>query len=332
MSKGYLLGIDIGGTKCSVVLGNLSDTATGNNGKPLITDKITLSTEHDGNPYDFIEKILTAAERLIKNNRQASEKIHCIGISSGGPLNSKEGIILSPPNLPGWDKIPIVRITEKRLGIKTRLQNDANAGAIAEWMYGAGRGSNNMVFLTFGTGLGAGLILNGRLYTGTNDFAGEAGHIRLEKEGPEGYGKPGSFEGFCSGAGIANLGKAETLKKIKRGINGKFSPTLEAADKITAKIICDAAKAGDRDAVDILKISGYYLGKGLSILIDLLNPQVIVIGSIFTRCSRFLKPEAEAVIREEALSQSGRICRILPSELGENIGDYAALAVAAMEV
>ena len=129
--------------------------------------------------------------------------ISAIGISCGGPLNSKKGVILSPPNLPGWDNIEIVNIIKDRLDVPAKLQNDANACALAEWKYGAGRGSNNMIFLTFGTGFGAGLILDGRLYNGVNCMSGEIGHVRLTEYGPVGYGKAGSCEGYCSGGGIA---------------------------------------------------------------------------------------------------------------------------------
>ncbi|MCD6122006.1 MAG: ROK family protein [Spirochaetales bacterium] len=337
MKKKYLLGFDIGGTKCSIVLGS---SATGNPGggiKISILDKITISTEHGSSPYPFIEKLFSTAEKMIKKISGSKSAggvtgfIESIGISCGGPLDSRRGIILSPPNLPEWEAVPISSLTEKRFNVKAYLENDANAGAIAEWLYGAGRGKRNMIFLTFGTGLGAGLILNGRLYTGTNDLAGEVGHIRISKEGPEGYGKNGSFEGFCSGTGIANLARTEILKMFRKGIRVNFCPTVEAAKKITAKDVCDAAKHGDPIAVDILKTSGHYLGRGLSLLIDILNPELIIIGSVFARCGEFLKPEMKRIIELEALRPAEKVCDIVSSRLGEQIGDYAALAVASQK-
>src|SRR5690606_15592063 len=138
-----------------------------------------------------------------------------IGISCGGPLDSRRGVILSPPNLPGWDRIPVVEVFQQAFKVPVALQNDANAGALAEWLWGAGRGSHNMIFLTFGTGMGAGLILNGQLYSGTNDLAGEVGHIRLAPDGPVGYGKAGSFEGFCSGGGIKQLATDRAKMALK---------------------------------------------------------------------------------------------------------------------
>ena len=159
---------------------------------------------------EVLNRIISCVKELLNEN--GSCRLSAAGISCGGPLDIEKGLILSPPNLPGWDKVPIVKYFQNRLGVKTSLLNDANACALAEWRYGAGKGCRNMIFLTFGTGIGAGLILNGRLYSGASGMAGEIGHIRMEKTGPLGYGKKGSLEGFCSGGGIAMLAKVKVLK------------------------------------------------------------------------------------------------------------------------
>ena len=148
----------------------------------------------------MIEKLIEMADTILDKTPDS------IGISCGGPLDSRRGVIMGPPNLPGWDDVYIVRQIENHYGVQAHLQNDANACAVAEWKFGAGRGKQNVVFMTFGTGLGAGLILDGKLYSGTNDNAGELGHIRLDRFGPVGFGKAGSFEGFCSGRRIARFG------------------------------------------------------------------------------------------------------------------------------
>jgi glucokinase len=192
------------------------------------------------------------------------------------------------------------------------LQNDANACAFAEWKWGAGRGVNSLVFLTFGTGMGAGLILDGRLYSGACDLAGEVGHIRLAENGPEGYGKHGSFEGFCSGAGIVRLAREHGL---------------EAAD---ARQIFEAASAGNPVAVRVIETTARYLGRGLAVLLDTLNPEMIVVGSIFARQRDQLWPIAEQTLRAEALPASVSACRVVPAALGEQIGDYAALSIATL--
>jgi glucokinase len=211
------------------------------------------------------------------------------------------------------------------------LQNDANACALAEWRWGAAKGFGNAVFLTFGTGMGAGLILGGRLYSGTCSMAGEVGHIRLAEDGPEGYGKAGSFEGFCSGGGIARLARSMALERLNAGGKAAFCEGIDDLGRIDARRVAEAARAGDPLAAEVYRISGRFLGRGLSVIIDILNPEVIVIGSIFARCMDLLWPEAQSMLARESLSLSAGACRVLPSMLGETIGDLAALAVAVGE-
>ena len=256
------------------------------------------------------------------------KKLVKIGISCGGPLDSKKGIIKSPPNLPGWDDIPIVDLFKTEFKVPVEIQNDANACAIAEWMMGAGKGTQNMIFLTFGTGMGAGLILNGKIYSGTNDLGGEIGHIRMADEGPIGFGKAGSYEGFCSGGGIAQLAKTYVQQQLKDKIPVGFCSSINAMDSITAKTVFEAANLGDEVALEIVKISAAYLGKGIAILIDILNPECIVIGSIYARNEKLLKPLVEAILKKETIDESLKVCTILPAKLGDKIGDYAALGVA----
>lgn len=312
-----MIGFDIGGTKCAVIIGEEK------NGEILILDKRKIETDHSVTAYEMIDRMCAMAEEM-------TDDFSRIGISCGGPLDSKRGVILSPPNLPGWDNIEIVSYLEKRYGGKVAIQNDANACAVAEWRYGAGRGTQNMVFLTFGSGLGAGLILDGKLYCGTNDMAGEAGHIRLSDYGPVGYGKKGSFEGFCSGNGIAALGRIMATEKLQMGETVSYCASKDDLDKITAKLIAERAYEGNSDAKEVYRICGEKLGTGLSVLIDILNPEVIVIGSVFQRAESLLRDAMEKKIKEEALFYSREVCRVVPAVLTENIGDVAALSVAAM--
>lgn len=316
-----LLGFDIGGTKCAVSLGINED------GKAIeIAHKKVLPT--DRNAYEMIELLFVTAEELLATQSILKKNITGIGISCGGPLNSKTGIILSPPNLPGWDTIPIVELTEKRFGKPVMLQNDANACAIAEWKYGAGKGYNNVIFLTFGTGMGAGLILDGRLYSGTNDLAGEVGHLRLGEIGPVGFGKAGSFEGFCSGGGIAQLAQMKVRQKLQMGEKVSFCNSMNDLPNLSAKLVAEAAYIGDAVAIDIYKTCAEYLGRGLSLLIDILNPEVIILGSIYGRAKSLIEPYMRAMIEKEAISYSYKNCKIVPAGLSENIGDMAALTLA----
>ncbi len=326
----FSLGFDIGGTKCAVILGKgeIPEKPTAD----FIVDKIRFATKQERGWRVIVEELLTNAELILSRNGIKPEQVIGCGISCGGPLDSKKGVIMCPPNLPDWDNVPLVEMTEKKLGIKTCLQNDANACAVAEWKFGAGRGTENMVFLTFGTGMGAGLILGGKLYSGTNDMAGEVGHIRLADDGPEGYGKKGSFEGFCSGGGIARLAKSIAAKKLEQGIEMSFCKNESELDCITAKSVAEAAVSGDETAKEIYGICGENLGRGLAVIIDMLNPEAVVIGSIYERSSALLKEKMQETLEKEALSLSAGVCRVLPASLGDSIGDFAALGVAFMNV
>ena len=311
-----LAGIDIGGTKCAVTIGNIKDEAV------EIINKIKFKTSEYSNPYDVLERLADGLEKM------QCEGIEAIGISCGGPLDSKNGVIMSPPNLPGWDNIRIKDFFEERFKAKTFLQNDADACAVAEWKFGAAKGLENVVFLTFGTGLGAGLILNGRLYSGTNSMAGEVGHIRLSEFGAVGYGKTGSAEGFCSGGGIAQIGRSKALELLQIGKDCLFCRSYDELDKITAETIARAANSGDLCALEVYRISGRKLGELLSILIDLLNPQMIVIGSVYTRSSHLMQAEMNKVIESETLAVPRKNCIISKAALGDSIGDYSAISAA----
>lgn len=304
------IGVDIGGTKISVVKGD-------DNG--VVQSKVKFL--NDRSPSEIIERILCEVENLLPAT--------AVGVSCGGPLDDKRGVILSPPNLPKWDNVPIVKLLEERTHIPVFLQNDANACALAEWKLGAGRGSENMIFLTFGTGMGAGLILGGRLYSGTCGNAGEVGHIRLGNSGPEGYGKVGSFEGFASGGGIANAAKAVAKELLKRNEKCAFCSGLDFVDSITAESVAQAARDGDKYALDVYRDCGRMLGRGVSTLIDVLNPECVVIGSIYARALDLLQRYMLEKLEKETLSASLAACRILPATLGESLGDVAALMVAA---
>ena len=185
-----------------------------------------------------------------------------------------------------------------------------------------------MAFLTFGTGLGAGLILDGRLYSGTNGNAGEVGHMRLSPDGPIGFGKRGSFEGFCSGGGIAQLGYIMAQEAIANGKSPSYFKAGMTERDVTAKTVGDAAEAGDETALAVYRMSGEYLGRGLAFMIDILNPERIVIGSIFARSRGLLWEAAKQEIEREALAPAAACCTVVPAELGESIGDYAAIATA----
>ncbi len=300
--KMIVIGVDIGGTKCAVTLAKPGDRAI------EFLDKRMWETLEgtDAN----IKMICDAIDEMVAIHNIQFEEIRSIGISCGGPLDRESGVILSPPNLTGWEDVPIVDILCSRYGKDTVLEHDANACALAEWWYGAARGLKNVVFLTFGTGMGAGLILDGKLYAGTCSMAGEVGHLRVAEDGPVGFGKAGSFEGYCSGGGIARLAE------------------LKGYEGVSAKDIAVAAKKGEAWAKEIYDVSAKYLGRGLSMIIDMLNPEMIVIGSVYARSEELFQEQMKKEIGKEAVGYSANVCRIAPAALGDALGDYAAVCAA----
>ena len=312
------VGIDIGGTKCAVSF------ARQHSDDIIFLDKVRMETETE----DFDRAMESFIEIIRERFRRNPDwKLTSIGISCGGPLDAGKGLILSPPNLPRWDRADVYTPLKKAFGVPVMLQKDADACALAEWSMGAGKGCRNMIFLTFGTGMGAGLILNNELYSGTTSMAGEVGHIRMEKEGPFGYGKYGSFEGFCSGGGIAKLGRMMAEEALREGKTPLFCQSEAELDSISCKSIAEALEQGDELAAEIFDIVGTYLGRGLSVLIDILNPEMIVIGSIYARQKNVLDKKMREALEQEALPVSRKACRIVPASLGELIGDYAAVSV-----
>jgi glucokinase len=303
------LGIDIGGTKCAASIGNSDGRILGRREIPT-----------PGSAEDALGFMLQQAQLLLDEHGS----VKAVGIVCGGPLNQATGRVLSPPNLPGWDDVPVTAYFADRLGLPVFLQNDANAGAMAEWLYGAGKGCRNMMFCTMGTGFGCGLILEGKLFEGTNGNAGELGHVRLSRQGPIGHGKAGSVEGWCSGGGIAQL--AAMRIEAARAQGGRTD--LFKCEELTAHAVAASAENGDPVALEIFAHVGHRLGTALSLALDLLNLEKIVIGGIFARREGLIRPSMEKALQEECLPGAMAVCEVLPAVLGESIGDVAALTVA----
>lgn len=317
MREKLCFGVDIGGTKTAVIAGRERS------GDIEILERAAFPSSPE-NPETTLAGIL----RLLESFAAVYGAPGAIGVACGGPLDAGRGVIHAPPNLPGWNGVAVTERIQSRMHVPAVLENDADAGALAEHRYGAGRGADNMIFLTFGTGLGAGLILNGALYRGSTGCAGEIGHVRLAPDGPVGYRKAGSFEGFCSGGGLSQLGRMCILRHLERGDATPWAESHRGSKALTAREIAGAARDGDAIAREVMALCGARFGEGLSILIDILNPQRIIAGSIFYRCRDLLLAPMEQAIRREALPGSARACAILPAQLGEQIGDYAALSIA----
>jgi glucokinase len=319
MPSPLLIGVDIGGTKTAVVASIEP---------PCVLQRIEFPTRPARGPGSAISLIKRGIRELLAEHLSAGVELAAIGVSCGSPLDPVRGVIQAPPNLPTWVDVPITSILQQEFGVKCQLENDANAGAVAEHRFGAGQGCRHMVFITMGTGFGAGIIADGRLYRGANDLAGEIGHVRLTRSGPVGYHKAGSAEGWASGGGMAQV--AERMVAAARR---RREPTLLLAPRgkagaITARDVGLAAQRGDSVAVRIVRSTGRRLGEALAILVDLLNPERIVIGGLAMRLRDLLLEPARRVMRREALALSAETCQVVPATLDERIGDVAALCIA----
>ena len=296
-----VLGFDIGGTKTAAVLG----TEAG-----VILARAEAPTPPESFEGAFTQMIATADRLLETENIQPQ----AVSAAVGGPLDIERGIIYAPPHLPAWVNAPLKERLAEHYRLPVYIEHDGNAGALAEWYFGAGRGTQNMIYLTAGTGLGAGIILNGRIYRGSTDTAGEIGHIRIAEDGPLEYGKAGSWEGYCSGAGLVKLAH---LRQPQRWPGGT-----------TTRDIVSLALAGDMEAVRLVTEMGAWLGKGLAILVDILNPQAIVVGTLGVVLGELLLAPAREIIRQEALPVAANTCRVVPAELGDRLSSLSALMAA----
>jgi len=311
-----ILGVDVGGTKLATVLA----TPDG-----AIRHKVRLPTEAERGPEAGVARVISMLRRNLQETGTDPVDVIGIGVACGSPMDAERGIILGPPNLQSWNPVPIKAILESEFGIYTELENDANAGALAEWLFGAGRGMRNVVYMTMGTGIGGGLILDGRLYRGSNGNAGEVGHMRVvDRGGPRcGCGKRGCLEAYCSGPSIARRAR-EALAGLGKTPLLALAGSLEA---ISAEHVFGAARQGDALALHLVDETAHYMGVGLANVIQALNPQAIVLGTIATQQGDFFLDRVRAVVREETWPQMSEVVQILPSPLGDQVGDYAATSI-----
>ena len=318
MDKKLWAGVDIGGTKTAVVVSAEP---------PKILKRIEFATLPANGPEPAVTQIKSALQGMLAHPGAGSASLVGIGVSCGNPMDTERGIIQAPPNLLTWIDVPIVEILRSEFGCPVYLENDANAGAMAEHRFGAGKGARNLVFLTMGTGFGAGLILDGRVYQGTNGYAGEIGHVRLTPDGPVGYHKAGSAEGWVSGGGVAQWAAAE-IDAARAAGERSVLLDHQHGHRVTARDIGMAAEQGDALACRMVTQLGDKLGRALAILVDILNPERIVIGGLAMRLGERLLEPARRALAEEALPQCAAVCEVVPAALGESIGDVAALCIA----
>ncbi len=311
---GKMLGVDLGGTNVRAVL------ASG--GGKFLT-QTSLPTEANLGPDKVIENILLVVGTVLENSD--SSDVVGLGIGAPGPLNPRTGVVYSPPNLPGWDNVPLQSILEDKLGLPVFLGNDANLAALGEYRFGAGKDYRNLVYVTVSTGIGGGIIDDGRLLDGARGAAGEIGHMTIEASGPLcNCGNRGCLEVFASGTAI----RRRAIERLQRGVLSRLSEWAGGnLENLTAELVALAARHGDVLALELLRETGTYLGVGITNVLHLFNPEIVLIGGGVSRCGDLIfKPLIEEVNRR-AMPAYRKGVPIIPTGLGDDIGLYGAVAL-----
>ena len=298
---GHYLGINIGGTTCSVVLGDEAGKILG---------RRAWKTTEAADPEAAVNRIVEAGAALAMHSPPWAA-----GVAIGGPMNTLTGEILGPPNLPGWEQVPLKAILEERLGMPVGVEHDAAACALAEARFGGHHRCESLVYLTCGTGFGAGIVIAGRIYHGANGLHPEMGHWRLLEEGPEAFGRVGSAEALCSGPALARLASW-------------LYPERWSASKPTPEDMHALALNGDHEALEVVDFHAKMTGRVCSLIAELLCPGIILLGSLARHMGNLWVEPVIRHYREEVLDRIGRLVPVAPATLGEQLQDLSALVVA----
>ncbi len=311
-----VVAIDLGGTK---ILAALVD-----NRRVVIRDYS--ATGAGAGPRAVVKRIYGAVDRVLSQAKINIAQMHSISIAAAGAIDSKNGVVTLSPNLPGWRNIPLAEMIREKYPSRVFLVNDANAAAVGEHCYGAGRGARNMIYLTVSTGIGGGIIISNKLYEGISGAAGEIGHMSIDVNGPLCHcGNIGCFEMLASGTALAK----EAINRIKQGEKSTLIEMLEGKiENITAREIGEAAEKGDKLALSVVNHIATYLGIGLVNLVNIFNPEVIVIGGGVSKLGKLLLDPARKVVQERAFPLQGGAVKIVPAQLGDDSGIIGAAVYA----
>jgi len=314
-----VLAIDLGGTKIITAI-------VSNSGQMMAQERcLTLADE---GPPSVINRLLSAVDYILSLKNMEPSQLDSISIAAAGGIELEQGLVTSSPHLPGWHNVPLRDIVKKKYRVVTFLLNDASAAALGEYRFGSGKGVNNLILLTVGTGIGGGIIINGRLYQGSSGSAGEIGHMTIDVNGPEcTCGNIGCLETLVSGTTMAGEAKRRIAQGEKSSLLELVAGKLE---DITAEEIGVAARGGDSLALDIITEAATYLGVGMVNLVNIFNPEMIVVGGGVAKLGELLLEPARRVVKERAFPVSAQAVRIVPARLGDEAGVYGA-AVFALE-
>jgi glucokinase len=311
----FVLGIDIGGT--NLVVGSVAED--GSSLRALASEP----TLAEAGQRDVLDRLIALAQRSLDQTRREMPGAEVVGVGVGapGPLDTKSGIVLLTPNL-GWVNLPLRQIIHERLGLPAVLDNDANCAVLGEWWRGAARGSRNAIGITIGTGIGGGIIVDGKLFHGASGCAGEIGHTTIDTEGRRcKCGNYGCLEAYASGPNIALRAVEEItaggVSRLASYVNGDLG-------KITAQTVYQAAHDGDDLALEVVNETAKFLGAGLANLLNIFNPEVVVVCGGVTLAGDHLFVPLRREVARRAFKPAVSVCRIVPCELSGTAGVYGA--------
>lgn len=310
----FVVGVDLGGTKISAALSNL-------NGE--VISQTTVPTNANEGEIPVLNRIIESVEKVIKDGSVNYQDVKAIGIGSPGPLDAEKGIIIYTPNLP-FKNFNLVDPLKNKFGIPVFLDNDANVAAIGEYMFGAGRGTKDVVFFTVSTGIGGGAVLDGKIYRGHTSNALEIGHMTVAPDGPRcNCGNIGCVEATSSGTAIA--------KRAQEALTSKVETSLRKYDKVTSYEVFVEAAAGDPVCKDIIDTALNYLGIAIANAVSIFDPEVIIIGGGVSKAGDIVFDTVRKVVNKRCFRSMAESVKIVPAGLGTDAGVIGAVALALLE-
>jgi glucokinase len=315
-----VLAIDLGGTKMVAVI--ISDDGQ------VVAKEYSLTLAHEG-PQSVTSRMFSSVDLLLDKSNVGLSQLDSIGIAAAGAIDFENGVVTSSPNLPGWCNVPLRDIVKRQYGVDVFLVNDASAAALGEHRMGAGRGVNNLIYLTVSTGIGGGIIINGGLYLGPCGCAGEIGHMTIDVDGPRcNCGNVGCLEMLASGTAVAR----EAMRRISYGEKSSLTRMVGGKlEGITAERVAMAAQGGDLLASDVIYRAATYLGVGMVNLVNIFNPEMIVVGGGMSKMGDLLLEPAKEVVMKRAFQLCAQVVRIVPAQLGDDSGVLGAAIFAREE-
>jgi glucokinase len=311
----YRIGVDLGGTKMLLAL------ATADEGEVIRTKKVF--TKAAEGPQVILQHLIESIEEFLSKEGLSFNRLEGVGFCMAGFYDIRSSRIVSSPNLPGWEMFPLEKELKERLRLPVIIENDANAAAYGEYIFGAGRGKKNLVNITLGTGIGAGIIAEGKIYRGSGGFAGEIGHLNVLPNGPLcGCGRCGCLESLSSGSAIEREGRLLLAESFPLP-----GAARDVGAGLTASHVFAAARDGNKEAIKIVERAAYYLGLALSFLVNILNPELIIIGGGLANNGDALFDPVRRYLNEAAIGPSGEMVALVPAELGEEAGVRGILSL-----